>query len=123
MIKKFIFISLMLLSFLASSAPTVRIYTAIMSQNGNLDPVVYVLHNDFGSLINWTRVSKGYYVGKLPGAFIPFRTWATLESDNVSAIIYGNIDEIVIVTRNTMNLPADNILNQSSVEIRVYNGT
>lgn len=93
-----------------------------MSQSDNLDPVVYVMHNDFLGTINWTRVSKGYYVGKLLGAFVPFRTWAVLESDNISAIIYGNIDEIVIVTRNSSGLPSDNILKQSSVEIRVYHG-
>jgi hypothetical protein len=104
----------------AQSVPLWKIYTAIITQNDNVDPVVYVMQNDFIGEIVWKRLSTGYYTGRLVGAFLPFKTWCILECANNSVILYGNIDEVVIVTRNSSGLPSDNILKKSAVEIRVY---
>lgn len=120
MIRMFILWAFLSFGLNAQSVPLWKTYTAIITQNDNVDPVVYVMQNDFISEIVWKRLSTGYYVGRLVGVFLPFKTWAILECANNSVIVYGNIDEIVIITRNSSGLPSDNILKKSAVEIRVY---
>ncbi|OQP45905.1 hypothetical protein A4H97_32200 [Niastella yeongjuensis] len=42
-----------------------RVYTALLSQTGQNDPVAHVLQNTHQVQINWTRSAPGVYFGKL----------------------------------------------------------
>ncbi|MBO9200594.1 MULTISPECIES: hypothetical protein [Niastella] len=46
-----------------------RVYTALLSQSGQNDPVAHVLQNTHKVQVNWTRTAPGVYHGRLTGNF------------------------------------------------------
>lgn len=106
-----------------------KVYTALLTQTGTSAPVATVLENTLGGTVVWTRVSSGYYVATLTGAFIENKTFilmgsninindvdsATLNTDSL------NIDSFTLATLDTNTQAFDEILLNTSIEIRVYN--
>lgn len=108
---------------------TYKVYTALLTQTSNNAPVATVLENTLGSII-WTRDSDGRYDGTLTGAFVSGKT-ALFIQDNVtlSSIAVSPADVWIERTDvNTVNVYTmdsssliDDVLNNTTVEIRVYN--
>jgi hypothetical protein len=99
-------------------------YVALISQSGTAAPTAIVLENTIGNIV-WARQGFGDYFGTLTGAFpsgkvvcfsnqidMPTMTTILRENENVISINTG--------TPGT-NVISDNILNNTSIEIRVYN--
>lgn len=106
-----------------------RSYTALLSQSGTDAPDPIVLDNTVGSIV-WTRNSNGIYSGTLTDAFTSSKT-ALFIQDNVTLssiavspadvwIERSSSDVVNIYTTNSTSL-IDNVLNNTTVEIRVYN--
>lgn len=99
-------------------------YVALISQTGTAAPTVTILENTIGDIV-WTRFALGDYRGTLTGAFpsgkvvcfsnqidMPTMTLIQRKNDDVISINTG--------TPGTTTI-ADSILNNTSIEIRVYN--
>jgi hypothetical protein len=56
------------------SAPTYKVYTALLTQEGTDAPVATVLENTLGDIV-WTRSMEGVYLGTLIGAFTTDKTF------------------------------------------------
>ena len=111
------------------SSTTYKVYTALLTQTGTNDPTEIILDNTIGSII-WTRITDGNYLGTLTGAFINNKT-ALFIQDNVTlssiAIAPADVwierssdDTVNIYTMDSSNL-IDDVLNNTTIEIRVYN--
>ena len=104
-----------------------KVYTALISQENALAPTVKVLENDLGGEIVWTYVSTGLYDGTLAGAFTLDKTTTMLSVDSIGN--YGYIGGVRAMTSNIIRVrtndstdsAANNILNDNTLEIRVYN--
>lgn len=101
-------------------------YVALLSQSGTSDPVVTtLLENTLSAIIVWTRISVGVYNGTLTGEFTNLRTWCSITPISVSGdwSLYPNDSNIVQIKtwNNGSNAFADSFLNETSIEIRVYN--
>ena len=108
---------------------TYKVYTALLTQTSTNAPTAVVLDNTIGTIV-WTRNSNGNYSGTLTGAFISSKT-ALFIQDNVtlSSIAVSPADvwiertdanTVNVYTMNSSNL-IDNVLNNTTIEIRVYN--
>ena len=49
--------------------PVYKVYTALLTQSGEDDPVATVLENTLGNIV-WSRQNIGQYIGTLAGAFV-----------------------------------------------------
>lgn len=116
------------LDAVAVAARPYSVYTALLSQTGTSAPVaISVLENTLGGGITWRRNAAGLYVGTFTGIFIDTKTWASISlgdylgggSNSVSLKRSGNNTMFLFTNRGTAG--ADNILNNASVEIRIYN--
>ena len=104
-----------------------KAYTALISQENALAPTVKVLENTLGGEIVWTYVSTGLYDGTLAGAFTLDKTTTMLSVDSIGN--YGYIGGVRALTSNIIRIrtndstdsAANNILNDNTLEIRVYN--
>lgn len=100
-----------------------KVYTALISQVGTSNPTVQVLGtNEIGG-ISWARTGTGLYEGTLTGAFSNLKTFCFLQaSDTATFLIYrADSDTIQIGTTFQGNdTGVDGVLNQTSLEIRVY---
>lgn len=104
-----------------------KVYTALISQENALAPTVKVLENTLGGEIVWTFVSTGLYDGTLAGAFTLDKTTTMLSVDSIGN--YGYIGGVRAMTSNIIRVrtndstdsAANNILNDNTLEIRVYN--
>ena len=108
----------------SSSRSSYRVYTALITQSGGVDPTVEILENTIGNIV-WTYSSVGFYKGILIGRFTDNKTWVSISPviitptlDTATAEIDGifrlDSDTIIILTRGD-----DKLLN-TSIEIRVY---
>jgi hypothetical protein len=106
-----------------------KIYTALLTQTGINPPVATILDNTIGNIV-WTRTSPGIYIGTLIGAFPIEKTFIMAivgGSGYDTAVLNGGGGEIYnvyridnnIITVNNVN--GDDQLNNTPVEIRVYN--
>ncbi len=101
----------------------VKVYTALITQSGTNDPVATIVgENTIGSIV-WTRVGVGLYYGTLASAFpvnktVGFSGNAGLIGLSSRAVSIRRISENVIEMMN--DGAADNQLNDTSIEIRVY---
>lgn len=103
-------------------------YVAQVSQTSTNAPVVTVLENTIGDIV-WSYNSGGFYPGVLAGAFPTGKTWLML---NVAAIADNAmlrwVDEDTIALHSqdgfppagNIGLAQDGVLNNCSIEIRVY---
>jgi len=111
---------------LASEKIPYRVYTVLITQTGTDAPVVTVLENTIGNIV-WTRSAPGEYVGTLSNAFVSNKTFAFAASNDGGLssfqIDYTSAapDVIYLVTFDSTNTLSDDLLINSSLEIRVYN--
>jgi hypothetical protein len=105
-----------------------KVYTALLTQISGA-PVATVLENTIGNIV-WTRSNAGQYVGTLSGAFVSGKTALFIQKSVGLAKIqlvpkdlwieYTDANTITIITTDDTNL-IDNVLNNTTIEIRVYN--
>ena len=122
----------------ATGSGSYKKYVATLSQSNTNDPVVTVLENTLGTLV-WTRDSAGWYYGTLANAF-PTATKVHIIVGNQffvnekGGIIINkevvsdryDADSVFIGTSlfdivSSGTLLSDNVLNNTPIEIRVYN--
>jgi hypothetical protein len=105
-----------------------KIYVALISQTGTSAPTVTILENTLGDIV-WTRASTGLYYGTLTGAFLASKTFVIGGSADINAgggdfatldIKRLDNDKIYLYTYDNFT-PADSLLVNTSIEIRVYN--
>lgn len=103
-----------------------KVYTALISQSGTSDPTATILDNTIGSIV-WTRVSDGFYRGTLSGAFTTDKTWPMINTNifaktegQAKFVLAGTQNYVEIYTSDTTGALADDRLNGTSIEIRVY---
>jgi hypothetical protein len=105
----------------------VKVYRALMTQTGTNAPVVTVLENSIGAIV-WAYDSVGTYLGTLVGAFPINKVWSIAgQRGGGTEIEIGRNgdDQMFIETRGfdsgVPSFPqADDILQFTSIEIRVY---
>lgn len=103
-------------------------YVALSNQNGTGAPTVNILENTLGDIV-WTRFTAGGYYGTLTGAFLASKTFVIGGSADITAgggdfatldIKRLDDDRICLYTYDNFTV-SDNLLNNTSIEIRVYN--
>lgn len=112
-------------------APTLpfKSYMAVISQSGTSDPIVDEGYNDLGGTITWQYFGVGKYLGILSGAFFsPGKTICIINSpsadpDNTAKSYYISSTSAigVMIGTKTGGAFANELLNNTPIEIRVYN--
>jgi hypothetical protein len=106
----------------AGGGASYKVYTALLTQTGTDAPVATVLENTLGGDIVWSYVEVGVYYGTLEGAFPYDRTFFLMSPHGTRNHFIGyDSDDDVIVTTNNNGVQEDGDLNNTSIEIRVYN--
>lgn len=88
-----------------STARPFKVYKALLTQTGILDPVATVLENTLGGTVVWSRAAIGEYIGTLVGAFPDNKTSLGNGIDNAGITIledYANVQRTTI-TRVSAN--------------------
>lgn len=111
--------------FLAQAKPY-KVYSALLTQNGTNPPVVTILENTLGANVDWYYQSTGAYYAESFGTFISGKTTVTsgLLPDIASALITTSAtlpDQIFVYTRKLDLTAVDGVLNDTLIEIKVYN--
>lgn len=110
--------------YITSSNNTYRAYTAILSQTGINAPTATVLESTLISNVVWSYDSTGEYLATVTNNdFVNLKTVLFISPIDGSLIKIERINDNVINvgTRNSSGIKTDNILNDTSIEIRVYN--
>lgn len=101
-----------------------KVYAGLISQTGTDDPTVVIMENTIGNIV-WQRTAAGNYLATLTNAFVVNKTHlmvGTLQYlYNTSCIFARNNANILALQIQTNNIIADGILDNTSIEIRVYN--
>lgn len=104
-----------------------KVYTALLTQSGTSAPVATVLENTLGGEIVWSYDAAGTYSGTLAGAFTYLKTATYITPTNVGALVLHyvtrtSLDTITVSTKiSTVFTGRDNLLSNTTIEIRVYN--
>ena len=101
-----------------------KVYTALLLQVGTGTPTATVLENTLGGAVSFTYITVGVYRANLTGVFIINKTSVSLSSGQVPSIVQGartTDNYITFKSSDSSFTPADNLLNSSLMEIRVYN--
>lgn len=109
--------------FLALARPY-KVYTALMTQGGTNPPVATVLENTLGGNITWSYNDVGFYSATLTGAFLLNKTTSTISvtnGDTSLCIVRVNDNQVDLTSRDFSNVPGNGIINNCTLEIRVYN--
>jgi hypothetical protein len=102
-----------------------QVYIALLNQVGIIAPVATVLQNTIGNIV-WSYSSAGNYVATLAGAFPSDKVVMFLNNTRVNSIcsIQRSNDNAlllqIVITDSLPFLFADSLLNNASLEIRVY---
>ena len=113
-------------SAFASVGSPYKIYSALLTQTGADDPVATVLQNTLGN-VQWYRDDKGYYyVYSDDGLFASGKTFVTVShsnynSDGTTPYYLDGASYIYVMTLDNTWTYLDDILHDTSIEIRVYN--
>jgi hypothetical protein len=106
------------------SARPYRVYTALLTQTGTDAPVVTVLENTLGFTPVWTRNDEGNYgVVEINGYPLDKTTLmvTSYPDSDISGVVLGG-NEIQLETYSkTFSSLKDGILDDTTIEIRVYN--
>ena len=98
-------------------------YLALLSETGTDDPVATVLENTIGSMA-WTRIASGEYNCTGPINFPTNETFGFIAPNNggLSSFQYyaDGSSEILLITVDEVSSLQDDLLFNSSIEIRVY---
>ncbi len=116
------------LESISSGGLSYRTYVALLSQSGTNAPIATILENSLGFNIVWSRNSNGNYTGT--GAiqsFLGTNTFVMINnnasgSNLIQAGVAEDIDnsQIFLVTSVIGVNPTDDLLYETSIEIRVY---
>ena len=106
-----------------------KVYTALLSQTGTNAPVATVLENTLGGTVVWSYVDIGTFSGITTGKFLNNKTYLYINSasetgnmlDGLAGVSKISEDEINVITVSSGADVSNDILNQASIEIRVYN--
>ena len=109
------------------SAPTYKVYTALLTQSGTNAPVATVLENTLGGDIVWTRLGVGTYQGELISAFEFGKTFVIVSNASTNAALGIDLESdapnLIYITQINLldnNSPADG-LGVVPIKIEVYN--
>lgn len=114
--------------WLSNSNRPYKVYTALLTQSGTDAPVATVLENTLGEDITFSYESEGWYNVVSDGLFVENKT--TCEISNTTQETYGyetikRVSESIIrinsISSETIETMADAIIDNSKIEIRVYN--
>jgi lysophospholipase L1-like esterase len=102
-----------------------KVYTALLSQTGTSAPTATVLENTLGGTVVWTRNITGNYTGTLGGIFLSNKTYYSVITNMggfgfISGLQSDGSNNVLLTTGLGTN-PSDNVLSNTSIEIRVYN--
>lgn len=107
-----------------SPEPTYKVYSALLAQSGEDAPTATVLENTLGGDIIWERITDGEYSGTLTDAFTLNKSWSTYPTisgqDSTILVDFLDVNTFYISTFSS-GVAADNLLDNASIEIRVYN--
>ena len=101
-----------------------KVYTALLNQSGESEPVATILENTLGAIPVWSYSATGVYALTLAGAFPVAKTLI------LSANVKPPVNHIRFVVNPTNNIlvyttvdstAADDVLTYCPIEIRVYN--
>jgi hypothetical protein len=105
-----------------------KVYTALLSQSGTNAPVATVLENTLGGTVVWSRNVTGAYTATLTGAFTTNKTFINISNTSAGAnpplnyvIAYKTSVNTVVIQTYYNGAGNDTLLDNSSIEIRVYN--
>jgi hypothetical protein len=106
-----------------------KVYTALLSQTGTNAPIATVLENTLGGTVVWSYVDIGTFSGITTGKFLNNKTYLYINSasetgnmlDGLAGVSQISEDEINVITVSSGADVSNDILNQASIEIRVYN--
>jgi len=107
-----------------NTLPAYKVYSALLTQTGIDPPGVTVLENTLGINPKWGRISPGNYRALALGAFTLGKTVIVPGVINFTALnnnTPATVDEVFIETLDSMIGPNDGLLNNTFIEIRVYN--
>lgn len=111
---------------LNDNEPKYKVYTALLTQTEMDAPIPTVLENTIGNII-WARTGAGDYTGTLNNAFTQDKTFVLYKSvyntggTYISVVYRANQNYFQIQTRDNLGAGADDVLYETSIEIRVYN--
>ena len=101
-----------------------KVYTALLTQSGESSPSVTILQNTLGD-IEWTYYGEGTYIGQLIEGFVENKTFPIYGQTNtnvaITKIYRADSDSVWIEVFSSPNVYSDNVLNNTPIEIRVYN--
>ena len=104
-----------------------KVYVALLSQNATSAPTAIVLENTLGVTVTYTYSITGEYIGTATGALTLNKTTFLIKNSNHSSPNYytesiARISTDLFVIGSQINgVFANGILNQATIEIRVYN--
>lgn len=98
-----------------------KVYTALLTQSGTDAPVAIVLENTIGNIV-WTYGTTGEYFGTLINVFISDKTYfSALPSQGTQLkFVRSSVDVVNLGTIASL-LKTNGLLNNTPIEIRVYN--
>lgn len=106
-------------------APTYKVYTALLEQDLTGAPVATVLENTLGGTVVWSRLDPGEYQATVSGLFTLNKTMIQISSNsgqgNTVTFFAADTNTIDLGTADDSFTLADNLLNNTPIEIRVYN--
>ena len=112
-------------NFNGGGAAPYKVYTALLTQSGTDAPIATVLENTLGGDIVWSRNSVGNYTATLLGAFIDNKTTIQIIANrgkgHTATSSVNDVDSVFLGMANAVNSLADDILENTPIEIRVYN--
>lgn len=100
-----------------------KVYTATLLNDASNVPQPTIQENTFTNPIVWTRLNTGLYQGTLNSAFTLNKTnlFITPNAAGFYTITRNNVNSIFITTANSAGTTSDGFINNTTIEIRVYN--
>ncbi len=107
---------------LRSATPYYLSWCYNMVQAGSFDPSYFQFPTNGPGVIVWVRTGTGVYTGTLSGAFTVSNTqiFITGSSTGVMEAVRTSTNVITISTYDFTGAPADGIMTNTNVEVRVY---
>lgn len=101
-----------------------KVYTALLSQSGTDAPTAKILENTLGAVPTFQYFSEGTYQLVCPDKITEFKTALFGMIDGGSKISLmktaSNDSNVAILTHDPLGVLSDSLLDNSTIEIRVY---
>lgn len=114
----------------SSNDGSYKVYIATLTQSSTNAPIANVLQNTLGGTLVWSYNGVGIYNGTLSGIFISNKTFFIINKSRASGrqfSLYRNNDNEIEITTEIFDgatpifTTSDGVLNNTTIEIRVYN--